>query len=91
MIVAVAIRFQGQTWSLPRPYRHHDVIRKIVDTTGVDRVDALGEDQGFLDDVGRYLTRRLAFGLARANDQLIHQERPSSATKLGELYSEDLW
>lgn len=91
MITHVAIRFRGTTYSLPKPARHHDVIRMIVDATGVERVDALGEDQGFLDELGFYLTRRDAFLYASDFLQLINQERPSSATNLGELYSEDLW
>lgn len=88
MITHVAILHQGKLWSLPKPYRHHHVIRKIAAGLGVDMVDGA---QGFLDSDGRYLTRRQALAVAQANDQLIHQERPSSATKLGELYSEDLW
>ena len=71
----VAIRFQGTTYSLPRPNRHHDVIRFIVQETGVPTVDAHDEDQGFLDESGRYLTRRQALLSAQLHGQLL-EDRP---------------
>lgn len=86
-ITHVAIRFQGQVWSLLAPSRHHDVIRMIVEQTGVACVDSHGDDQGFLDADGRYLTRRQALISARANNQM-KADRP---TWHGELYSENVW
>ena len=86
MITHVAIRFQGRVWSLPKPNRHHDVIRHIVRETGVDTVDALGDDQGFLDETGEYLNRWRALRHAIRCEQV-------PASKLGrrELFSEDVW
>jgi len=86
-ITHVAIHFRGQVWSLPAPSRHHDVIRLIVERSGADRVDTHGDDQGFLDADGRYLTRRQALISARANDQM-RVDRP---VWHNELYSENLW
>jgi hypothetical protein len=86
-ITHVAIRFQGKTWSLPRPNRHHDVIRHIAEQTGVRTVDARGEDQGFLDASGRYLTRKEALVNAQANGQML-ADRPILNRQ---LYSENLW
>jgi hypothetical protein len=87
-ITHVAIRFQGKIYSLPKPNRHHDVIRHIVHKTGVSHVDAYGQDQGFLDSNGRYLTRRQALNVAT----VAHQLKPNNTgSKLGELYSEDIW
>lgn len=95
MITHVAIRFRNQVWALPKPNRHHDVIRLIAEETadlkGIGNIYAPRDDQGFLDHLGRYMSRKQAFFDARACGQLIHQERSSSAMKLGELYSEDLW
>lgn len=60
-ITHVALRFRDRVWSLPRPYRHHNIIRMIVWLDpDVDHVDAYGDDQGFLDASGRYLTRAQA-------------------------------
>jgi len=86
-ITHVAIRFDGKTWSLPRPYRHHHIFRMIVTLdSGCTGVDSRGDDQGFLDASGCYLTRDQAEVSARMNDQI-------KGGKLigGVLTSEDLW
>ncbi len=87
-ITCVAIRFQGTVYSLPAPNRHNDVIRHIVETTGVDAVNVMGEDQGFLDETGRYLTRRQALGVAGREGQL---KEGALGPRLGRLFSEDVW
>ena len=88
MITHVAIRFQGKVYSLPPPNRHHDVIRLIVEQTGVKYVDAHGDDQGFLASDGLYWRREDALRIARECGQL----KPGGlGEKLGELYSEDVW
>jgi hypothetical protein len=86
-ITHVAIRFQGQIYSLPAPNRHHNVIRLIVDSTGVKAVDVRNDDQGFLDSTGRYLRRKPALRVAREAGQL----RPDREVIGAELYSENLW
>jgi hypothetical protein len=87
-ITHVAIRFNGVIYSLPAPNRHHDVIRYIAETTGVETVDARDDDQGFLDESGRYLTRRQALRVAQQEKQLLER---AMGPKLGRLYSEDVW
>lgn len=87
MITHVAIRFKGTVYSLPKPNRHHNVIHHIVETTGEKFVDAYGENQGFLDDQGRYLTRRQALIVARKAGQLLpHREVVQEM-----LFSENVW
>jgi hypothetical protein len=95
-ITHVAVRFQGRTWSLPRPYRHHHVLRVIwwlAEEFGewtkekVDSIDAHGEDQGFLDEEGRYLNRKQALVNAELNGQF----KPGHPTVPYELFSEDIW
>lgn len=87
MITHVAVRFNGKVYSMPRPHRHHHVIALIVEKTGVATVDSLGEDQGFLDGAGRYLTRWQALRVAKKHGQL-RDDRPIWND---ELYSENLW
>jgi len=87
-ITHVAIRFQGQIWSLPKPNRHNDVIRLIGTTLGIKYVDARKRDQGFLDNEGNYLTRKESLAVAMAANQLTAR---ATGHKLGELYSEDVW
>lgn len=88
----VAIRFRDQIWSLPRPYRHHHVIRLIIWATDnfgaqdVSHVDAYDDDQGFLDASGRYLNRKQAEVSAWLNKQLKNDRLIGSV-----LTSEDLW
>lgn len=87
-ITHVAIRFQGTIYSLPAPNRHHDIIRHIEAVTGASQIDSRDEDQGFLDESGRYLTRRQALYSAKINNQL---KPDAMGPKLGQLYSEDIW
>ncbi len=88
MITHVAIRFQGKTWSLPPPNRHHDIIRLIVRETGVKYVDTREDDQGFLINGVDYFRRRPALRHAQDCNQL----KPDClGEKLGKLYSEDVW
>lgn len=87
-ITHVAIRFQDKIYSLPKPNRHHDVIRHIIETNpGLSYVDAMGDDQGFLDESGRYLNRKQALLTAKVNDQLL-EGRPIIHNQ---LFSENLW
>jgi hypothetical protein len=86
-ITHVALRFRGQVWSLPSPYRHHHIIKTIIFLNpDVHHVDSHGEDQGFLDEDGRYLTRGQAEVSADLNGQI-------KGGKIigGVLTSEDLW
>jgi hypothetical protein len=94
-ITHVAIRFQDRIWSLPRPYRHHHVMRTIswlakefgeYTKEVCECIDSHGDDQGFLDASGSYLTRKEAFINASANDQIKNGELIGSI-----LTSEDIW
>lgn len=85
-ITHVAIQYQGKTYSLPAPNRHHNVIRMIAAENGVG---VKGPDvQGFLDDTGEFLNRRTAYTLAVANGQI---NRAQGGYDGPDLYSEDLW
>lgn len=95
-ITHVAIKFQNRIWSLPMPYRHHHVLRMIkwlADEFGeytkevVDTIDALEEEQGFLDESGIFLNRKQAMVSAALNDQI----KPGHPTRPDILYSEDVW
>jgi hypothetical protein len=86
-ITHVAIRFGGKTWSLPKPNRHHHVIRKICEETNASHVDAHDDDQGFLDESGRYLNRRQALVSALVNNQV----KDPTQIRLEMLFSEDVW
>ncbi len=88
MITHVAIRFGGKIWSLPKPNRHHHIMLQIIkDNPEIKYVDAHGDDQGFLNEDGEYLTRAEAFVVAKENGQL-RADRP---IWYDELYSENLW
>ena len=88
-ITHVAIRFRETVYSLPRPNRHYDVIREILrKNPDVSHVDSLGDDQGFLDESGRFLTRKQALISAQLNDQI---KADSKVFPHHGLYSENLW
>jgi hypothetical protein len=81
-IVGVAVIHDGKTYTLPKPNRHHHVLKQIYDLHGVPADGT----QGFYTDEGRFLNRQQAYDLARNNGQL--KERKIFESR---LYSEDLW
>lgn len=87
MITHVAVRFKGVIYSLPSPNRHHHVLWKIIQETKASHVDASGDDQGFLDDAGNYLTRQEALAVALQCNQV----KDPSDIRAGRLFSEDVW
>jgi hypothetical protein len=88
VITHVAIRFQKKIWSLPKPNRHHDVLRDIIAKTGVDSVDVPLEDEGFLDERGRFYNRKQALIHAELHGQL---DTRTSKIRTSFLTSEDVW
>jgi hypothetical protein len=72
----------GKVYSLPKPARHHNVIRMMVEQG--HRTPVCGE-QGFVLDDGRYVNRKQAAALALESKQIIELRWPP------DLYSEDLW
>ena len=83
-ITGVAVMYGGKMYSLPRPNRHHDVIRSIPGgVKGPDR-------QGFILENGTFLDRRQAMTLAENNGQL-RRVTGKEFYQGPELYSEDLW
>lgn len=87
MITRVAIRFQGKIYSLPSPYRHHHIIPLIAEKTGVEFVDVDYDDEGFLDESGKYYNREQALAHALLNNQV----KDPSKVRSGMLFSEDVW
>jgi hypothetical protein len=81
----VAIMYEGKLWSLPRPNRHHNIIRVIAACNGVG---IKGPNvQGFLTDQGRFVDRKEALQIALAAGQVLNPDDVRGAR----LYSEDLW
>ena len=79
-ITHVAIRYKGKVYSLPKPNRHHHVLRLIG-------VLSAPETQGFLDSNGNFLTRREALHVAIDAGQVLNR----AAIRAGQLFSEDIW
>jgi hypothetical protein len=85
-ITHVAIWYDGKCYSLPKPNRHHHVIRMIAKENGIG---IQGPDlQGFLDNNGKFLNRKKAFILATANNLILDK---TGNVNSKELYSEDIW
>lgn len=87
MIVAAAIMFYGELWTLPRPARHHDIIKAHDD---VMHIGGSG-NQGFIDDQGVFLSRRSAANHVLNCRQTLRRHPPSQLKWGDELFSEDLW
>ena len=82
MIDRAAIRYRGEVYDLPRPARHHDVIRVIACQF---RERSVFGEQGFLTSDGEFLNRRDAAAYALRVGQVEILQWPPL------LYSEDLW
>ena len=74
----------GQPISLPKPNRHHHVIRHMCEHLGYEHVPASLE-QGFLLKDGSFVRRLPAARIAVATGQIEELKWPP------QLYSEDLW
>ena len=85
MITHVAIKIPGEMLSLPKPYRHHNIISRYHYRTG----EMFPEDneQGFLTDTGIFLNRKRAVSYAIHHNQL----KPGTVIRCGQLFSEDIW
>ena len=84
-IERVAIMYEGELYHLPKPARHHDVIREIARLNGVG---IQGEDvQGFLDNDGEFVNREQALTIALAANQVLD----ANNIRADQLFSEDLW
>lgn len=87
LIIGVAIKHKDLVICLPKPMRHHNVIRYMIHTlnitppVGHDRPDG----QGFYLESGRYLNREEARQVALDSGQC---KNPDHSI---ELFSEDLW
>lgn len=96
-ILASAIRFNGQVWSVPRPGRHHDVIRYIIEIT--PGLQTVGGEQGFIAGEGatqgRFVDRLEGRKIAEAAGQIIAGRRDNDGIPYvstdDRLFSEDVW
>lgn len=87
-IVAVAIFYEGEVYTLPAPARHYDVLRFMSDDFGIAE-PGRGE-QGFLTSEGDFVRRKPALMIAERAGQMKRKQGPG--TYQGpELFSEDLW
>lgn len=76
---------EGHVWSLPKPFRHHHVLRVMHDHSARCAEDN-HYSQGFLDSAGQYLHRKAAWVNAD-----LHGQIKNGKIIGGVLTSEDLW
>lgn len=90
-ILGVAVIFNCTMYCLPKPNRHHHVLRMIRNTSPKNEKGLYGPDQqGFYDANGLFLDREKAYIRAKETGQL--QRDPNPLKYQGnQLFSEDLW
>jgi len=87
-IETAACVYKGTVYTLPRPARHHTVMRHIWDTVNNDAFIGPAA-QGFVTSRGRFVNRRRALRIVKAAGQ--PQIDHPALNVGGRLYSEDLW
>ncbi len=82
MIIAVAIRTEQDTYELPEPARHHDLIREL---TYMGHSYPSDGEQGFIDDQQGFVTREEAA-------RIVLNQKQKTRRRVGvRLSSIDLW
>jgi hypothetical protein len=84
-IERAAIYYNGTTYSVPRPGRHHNVCHKML-AKGLPNEALSLKNQGFLTSTGRFVDRYEAARIARAAGQIVREPTPPDM-----LTSEDVW
>lgn len=82
MIIGVAIKQNGITYTLPAPNRHNHVIKMIV---GEYNIKLTESEQGFYKECGEFLNRKDALKYAYECEQILTSAHPQK------LFSKDLW
>lgn len=89
-IAEVAIKHtDGHVYSMSEPNRHHNIIALIAEIGGED-VPGVEAVQGFVDNLGNFLTRCEAFEVAVTAKQYKRHEQLNGYSGV-KLFSEDLW
>lgn len=83
-ILAAAVNAYGMIFSMPRPARHHHILR-AMDEAGLDAIAPGPEAQGFLTSEGEFVDRYKAGRIAIDAGQIDGLSWPP------DLFSEDLW
>lgn len=84
MIVAAAVKIDGEVRALPAPARHHDILHRWP------LPDHEHGEQGFIDDQLGFLGRGQAYWRAKDEGQLEGRSKTGNqSTPM--LFSEDLW
>ena len=91
-VTTAAIRVNGEIWTLPRPARHHILMRAWShahwDPKAMKPSKLPKHEQGFMTSEGRFVDRREAAKIATAAKQLHGRHREEEVTV---LTSEHLW
>lgn len=91
-IAAAAIHLAPLTLSMPPPARHHNLIRQAA-ANGIE-ARICSDMQGFVTSIGRFVDRREAMLIARAQGQLIPRAAGFMEGEISSgdvLFSEDVW
>lgn len=82
-IVAAAVFFDEEIWTLPAPARHHHILWAIDQVHPGRAIEA--HVQGFMTNTGRFVEREIAAHIAKMAGQVDKLTAPP------QLYSEDVW
>ena len=84
----------GEILSLPRPYRHPDILTGLYRThaDAGNIIPSLHDiTLGFITSDDEFVGRTAAYYIAKEAGQLLPEDRPGHTPTPGTLYTEDLW
>ena len=84
-IDVAAIRCFDKVFMLPKPNRHHNIIRDMF-SKGIDAEVISNGEQGFVTSDGVFVDRITALNIARSAGQILRETAPIHG-----LFSEDVW
>ena len=84
-IAATALLKLEKIWTLPIPARHHHLIQSVA-ALAPESLPVRADEQGFLTDSGRFVSREEGLTIARQSGQIRSKHPP-----MWQLCSEDMW
>lgn len=90
-IKCAAIKFGDYILWLDKPARHSDILESECYRRAIPMLFQYKVEYGFLTSDNEFVSRTLAYHIAKCAKQLLPEDRLGHTPTPGTLYTEDLW